>query len=145
MPNPRPHLFSAALASLLQERGFNQVQLHELTGIAISRVNNYLHGVYRTIKPAHVEAISKALCNTPASRAALIQAYLFDLIPEGCRGWVDIRVHGAKETGKWKVPAKGLPEGFADAFRNLYVLCASNPKARQRTAEWIELMRETKR
>lgn len=145
MANPtRPHLFSAALASQMQERGINQVQLHDQTGIAVSRVNNYLHGIYRTIKPAHVAAICKALGATPADEAAMIQAYLFDLLPEGCRGLVDIRVPGARETGKWQFPSKGLPKDFAAALQDLYVLCASNAKVRQRTGEWIALMRETK-
>jgi transcriptional regulator with XRE-family HTH domain len=140
----RPKLFPAALASAMQERGVNQVLLSERSGIAVSRVNNYLQGKYRTIKPAHLEAISAALGGTPADNAALIQAYLFDLLPEECRGLVEIRVPGAKETGRWSVPSKGLPKWFAAALRELYVLCASNATVRQRTAEWVKMMREMK-
>jgi transcriptional regulator with XRE-family HTH domain len=128
----------------MQERGINQVQLSGRTGIAVSRLNNYVHGNYRTIKPAHLQAISVALGGTPADNTALVQAYLFDLLPDGCRGLVAINVPGAREVGKWKVPSKGLPQDFAAAFRDLYRLCVSRPSVRQRTAEWIEIMRETK-
>ncbi len=38
-----------------------------------------------------------------------------------------------------------LPPDFAAAFRDLYRLCVSRPKVRQRTAGWGEIMRETKR
>jgi transcriptional regulator with XRE-family HTH domain len=146
MPAPaRPHLFSAALASVMQDRGVNQVQLSQRTGIAVSRLNNYLKGNYRTVTPAHAAAIFEALGGTPMDNAVLIQAYLFDLLPDGCRGLVEIRVPGVREAaGKWEVPSKGLPGEFAAAFRALYVLCVSNVKVRQRTAEWVEMMRETK-
>lgn len=136
-------LFSAALACLMQERGLNQVRLAGLAGLAVSRLNNYLHANYCTIKPAHLAAISAALGGTPADNAALVQAYLFDLLPENCRGLVEVRVPGANRAGKWKVPSKGLPTDFAAALRDLYVLCVSRAKVRERTAEWIKLMRET--
>lgn len=55
-----------------------------------------------------------------------------------------IRVVGARETGRWRVPSKGLPEKFAAEFADLYKLTVSNAKVRQRTAEWIAIMRETK-
>lgn len=145
MPTPtRPKLLPAALASAMQDRGVNQVQLSQRSGIAVSRVNNYLQGKYRTIKPAHLEAISSGLGGTPADNATLIQAYLYDLLPDDCRGLVDVRVLGAKETGRWEVPSKDLSKAFAGALRDLYVLCVSNVKVRQRTADWIEIMRGTK-
>jgi transcriptional regulator with XRE-family HTH domain len=146
MPAPaRPHLFSAALASVMQDRGVNQVQLSQRTGIAVSRLNNYVHGNYRTVKPTHLQAISEALGSTPADNAALVQAYMFDLLPDGCRGLVEIRVPGVRESaGKWEVPSKGLPGEFAAALRDLYVLCVSSARVRQRTAEWVRIMRETK-
>jgi hypothetical protein len=56
---------------------------------------------------------------------------------------VDIRVPGARQTGNWEVPSKGLPKDFAVSLSDLYVLCVSSAKVRQRTAEWITLMRET--
>lgn len=143
-PPVRSKLFSAIQASLMQERGVNQVLLSQRSGVVVSRINNYLHGRYRTIKPAHLEAISAALGGTPADNAVLIQAYLFDLLPDECRGLVEIRVPGIKESGRWKVPSKGLPKDFAAALRELYVLCVSRVKVRQRTAGWIEIMRKTK-
>jgi len=57
---------------------------------------------------------------------------------------VEFRVAGARESGKWAVPSKGLPTDFAAALQNLYVLCVSSVKVRQRTAEWVEIMRETR-
>ena len=42
------------------------------------------------------------------------------------------------------MPSKGLPEKFAAEFADLYKMTVSNSKVRQRTAEWIQLMRETK-
>jgi hypothetical protein len=107
-------------------------------------LNNYVHGNYRTIKPAHLAAICNAVSSTATDTAALVEAYLFDLLPESCRGLIEIRVPGAVNTGKWDVPTKGLPANFAAALRDLYVLCVANPKARERTAEWVEIMRETK-
>ncbi len=127
----------------MQARGVSQAQLAERAGIAVSRVNNYAQGNYRTMKPAHLLAIVTALGGKPANDSLLVQAYLYDLLPERCRGTVEIRVPGARESGKWEVPSKGLPEGFADAFRDLYVLCASNARVRQRTAQWVAIMRET--
>jgi transcriptional regulator with XRE-family HTH domain len=136
-------LFPAALDAAMQNQGVNQVQLSRLTDIAISRVNNYLKGHYRTIRPDHVAAICGAL-GTPAETAALSQAYLYDLLPDSCKGLVDIRVQGSRETGKWDVPTKGLPADFAAKYRDLYALCVSQPKVLRRTSEWIALMRETK-
>jgi transcriptional regulator with XRE-family HTH domain len=127
----------------MQNQGVNQVQLSKLTGIAVSRVNNYLKGHYRTIRPAHVAAICGAL-GTPAETAAMSQAYLYDLLPDSCRGLVDIRVSGNRETGRWEVPTKGLPPDFASKFRELYALCVAHPKVLRRTSEWVRLMRETK-
>ena len=72
----RSKLFSAALASVMQERGINQVTLGAKAGLAVSRINNYLQGHFRTIKPAHVAAICKALETTPADTAALFKRTL---------------------------------------------------------------------
>lgn len=135
-------LFPAALASLMQECDLNQVELSQRSGVTISRVNNYLSARYRTVTPKHAAAIFNALPGSPESRAALCQAYLFDLLPDTIRGMVDIRLVGAKDSGKWEVPSKHLPTDFARAMRDLYILCASDVKVRERTAEWIQIMRE---
>jgi hypothetical protein len=128
----------------MQARDTNQVELAMRSGLVVSRVNNYLQGHYRTITPAHLVGIVKGLDGTPTDNAALIQAYLYDLLPERARGLIDVRCNGARESGKWKLPTDGLPTDFAEKIRDLYVLCATRAKVRQRTAEWIALMRETK-
>lgn len=128
----------------MQDKGINQVRLSERTGIAISRLNNYLQGNYRTLKPGHLASICGVLGTTPSDTAPLIQAYLFDLLPASCRGLIDIRVPGSRETGRWEVPTKGLPPDFAAKFRELYGLCVAHPKVLRRTSEWVALMRDTK-
>jgi len=138
----RSKLFSAVLESLLQERGVNQVELSRRTGIAVSRINNYLRGNYRTVKPAHAGAIIEALGGVKIS-GALVEAYLFDLLPIKCRGLVEIKYAGMPTSGKWTLPTKGLNRNFAGQFEELYKLCVSSVKVRQRTKEWIEVMRET--
>ena len=40
-------LFPGLLDAVMQKNGINQVQLHKLTGIAVSRINNYLQAKYR--------------------------------------------------------------------------------------------------
>jgi transcriptional regulator with XRE-family HTH domain len=139
----RPKLFTAALENLMQTSGVNQVELAQRTGIAISRINNYLKGHYRTIKPPHVGAIAEAL-GGGAAGGVLVEAYLFDLLPDSCRGLIEVRWPGMKTGERWAVPTKGLSRAFAGQLEDLYRLCASSAKVRQRTAEWIALMRETK-
>lgn len=127
----------------MQTRGVNQVTLSARSGIAASRINNYLQGKYRTIRRAHLAAIVTALAPGPADIGALVEAYLFDLLPESCRGLIEIQTPDARESGRWTVPTKGLPADFADAFRDLYRLCVNEPKVRERTMEWVGMMRET--
>jgi transcriptional regulator with XRE-family HTH domain len=137
----RSKLFSAALENLMQERGVNQVELSRRTGIAVSRVNNYLRGKYRTIKPPHVGAIVEALGGAKAS-GVLAEAYLFDLLPESCCGLVEVKYPGMPTSGKWAPPSKGLSRDFAEQLQDLYRLCVSSVKVRQRTKSWIEILRE---
>lgn len=137
----RPKLFTAALEGAMQEHGVNQVQLSERTGIAVSRINNYLRGNYRTIRPGHAGLMAAAFGGTTG--AALVEAYLYDLLPPKCRGLVEVSYPGHK-TGKWNVPVKGLPGEFAGQWEAFYRLCASSATVRERTAEWAALMRETK-
>lgn len=47
------------------------------TGVAASRINSYVHGKYRTIRPDH-----GAAARTPAERLELVRAYLMHLLPE---------------------------------------------------------------
>lgn len=137
----RTKLFSGALDNLMQERGANQVELSRRTGIAISRINNYLKGKFRTVKPAHVEALVEALGGTKAA-GALIEAYLFDLLPENCRGLVEVKYPGMPTGGRWTPPAKGLSRDFAGQLRDLYRLCVTSVKVRERTEAWIKIIRE---
>jgi DNA-binding Xre family transcriptional regulator len=137
----RSKLFSAALDNLMQERGANQVELSQRTGIAISRINNYLKGKFRTVKPAHVEAMVEALGGGKAA-GALIEAYLFDLLPENCRGLVEVKYPGMPTGGRWTPPSKGLSRDFAGQLRDLYRLCVISVKVRERTEAWIKIMRE---
>jgi transcriptional regulator with XRE-family HTH domain len=142
MPTPaRPKLFTAALANLMQEHGVNQVELGERTGIAVSRVNTYLYGNYRTIKPAHVAAMAAAFGGTSGS--ALVEAHLYDSISPKCRDLIEIKYPGQK-TGKWVIPVAGLPQEFAGRWEDFYRLCASSASVRERTSEWLRLMQETK-
>ena len=138
----RSKFFSVTLESLLQSRGITQAELGERCAIAVSRINNYLHGRYGTVKPSHLAAIYEALGGSAAEKAVLAEAFLLDLISEECRRWVEIRRLGAKEAGRWQLPTRGLPPDFAAAFKDLYSLCVSNVKVRHRTREWIALMRE---
>ena len=138
----RTKLFSAALDNLMQERAVNQVQLSQCTGIAVSRINNYLKGKFRTVKPAHVEAMVAALGGSKAA-GGLVEAYLFDLLPEDCRGLIEVKYPGMPTGGKWTPPTKGLGRGFAGQFQDLYRMCVTSVKVRERTEAWIGIMRES--
>lgn len=134
--------FSAVLAAAMQKGGLNQVELSERTGIAISRLNNYLHGKYRAIKPEHLEAIVKAFGGPGPEHADLIQAYLLDALPEACRGLIDVRMPGARERDSWTLHTKGLDKEFAEVWKTLYLLCVTHAKIRDRTREWMAIMHE---
>ena len=82
MPRPsqplprRTQFFSNTLLLLMERNGINQVQLGAATGIAVSRVNNYLQGKYRTIRPDHLKLIAKAVGRTPEETGELARAYI---------------------------------------------------------------------
>lgn len=125
----------------MEAAGVNQVELARRTGIAISRINNYLYGSYRTIKPKHAGALAEAFGK---DGAALVEAYLYDLLPAECRGLVEVKYPGQKTGKGWAVEVKGLDKEFAGQWEEFYRLCASSATVRHRTTEWIALMRETK-
>ena len=137
----RSNLFSTVLAAQMQEAKANQVELARRTGISVSRINNYLRGNYATVTVGHAESL--AALAPPGRGAALIEAYLMDLVPEECRRWVEIRYPGMPAGLRWNVPAKGLPPEFAGQFAELYRLCVSSARVRERTKEWIAIMRES--
>jgi len=135
-------LFAATLARLMQENAMNQVTVAERAGIAVSRINNYLHGRYRTVTKQHADALATAF-GGGQSGAALIEAYLLDLVSEECRGWIEVRYPGMPTGSKWLFPVKGLNRDFASKFTKLYRFCVSSAVVRRRTKEWIAIMRET--
>jgi transcriptional regulator with XRE-family HTH domain len=92
---PRTQFFAAALTTLMERNGINQVQLSAATGIAVSRINNYLHGRYRTIRPDHLGLLAKAAARTSAERLGLARAYLMDLLPGDLKAEVTIVAAGA--------------------------------------------------
>ena len=103
--SPRTQFFAAALETLMERNGINQVELSAATGIAVSRVNNYLHGRYRTIRPDHLGLMAKAAGRTAAERGGLARAYVEDLLPEELRGLVRLAVAGAMAASHPKTPS----------------------------------------
>lgn len=138
----RTKLFSAALDDLMQERGINQVQLSQVTGIAVSRINNYLKGKFRTVRPGHLEAIVSATGGVRLA-GSLIEAYLLDLLPNSGRRLVEIKYAGMPTGRRWTLPSAGLGRDFAAQLRALYQLCVIDVKVRERTEEWIKIMGES--
>ena len=139
----RSKLFSAVLASLMQDRGVNQTQLSQRAGLAVSRVNNYLQGKYRTITPAHLEVIF-GLGRHAGRQRGLGSSLPIRPIAGGMpRAGGDPR---SRRQGNRPVESavEGSAKDFAAALRDLYVLCVSSVKVRQRTAGWVKIMRETK-
>ena len=53
--------------------------------------------------------------------------HIFDLLPEKCRGLIEIRWPGMQTGGRRE---------------DLYRLCPADAKAHQRTAEWVAMTRE---
>ncbi len=133
--------FAAALAALMEKHGVNQVQLSQ-SGIAVSRINNYLHGKYRTIKPAHLSMFCEDLAKSDIERGELVQAYLLDLIADQDKDRLEIRVPNLSHGGHKEKFSEGLPKAFAAEFEELYRLCAASSKIRGDTKNWISIMRE---
>jgi len=75
------------------------------TGIAVSRVNNYLHGKYRTIRPDHLGVLAKGVARTPTVRLELVRAYLLDLLQEDMQA--EVRIWAAGRAGR--IVGKELP------------------------------------
>jgi transcriptional regulator with XRE-family HTH domain len=144
---PRTQYFSGTLLLMMEKNHINQVQLSAATGIAVSRVNNYLHGKYRTIRPDHLEVLSKSASRTDAERRELIRAYLIDLLPEGLQ--CEIRVEGVRDGGRAalrnaaKLEKPLLPAATAAAMADLQLRVARSAKARSRLEWFAEILRET--
>ncbi len=143
---PRTQYFSGTLLLLMEKNHLNQVQLSAAAGIVVSRINNYLHGKYRTIRPDHLEALVKSVTCTEAERDELIRTYLLDLLPEGLQGV--IRVEGVRGSGhapdrRGAKPDKPLlPVTTAAALAELQLLGARSAKARSRLEQFAEILHD---
>lgn len=140
----RTQIFAALLKTLMERNGINQVQVSAATSIAVSRINNYLQGKYRTIRPDHLARIATAAARNAAERGELARAYILDLLPEVLHA--DLRVEVAGETGKaarTAVPEKSLlPQAARSALDDLQGLSVRSAKARLRVQRFAEILRE---
>lgn len=139
---PRTQYFSGTMLLLMEKNHINQVQLADGTGIAVSRINNYLHGKYRTIRPDHLAAVAKAVARTEVERSELIRAYLLDLLPEVLQS--EIRVESVRSSGRapTRLEKPPLPSAAADALARLRLLSARSAKARSRLEWFAEILHE---
>jgi transcriptional regulator with XRE-family HTH domain len=142
--SPRTQFFASALETLMERNGINQIQMMAATGIAVSRVNNYLHGKYRTIRPDHLGLLAKAAARTQAERGELARAYVQDLLPEELHG--DLRLEVAGDSGKAARPARLekslLSSAAVTALVELQALSVRSAKARARMQLFAEILRE---
>jgi transcriptional regulator with XRE-family HTH domain len=131
----------------MERNGINQVQMTAATGIAVSRINNYLHGKYRTIRPDHLGKIAKAAARTAVERGELARAYVMDLLPEELQS--DLRLEVAGTGGKAAKPASPekslLPGAAVAAMNQLLALSVRSPKARSRMQQFAEILQEAHR
>jgi len=105
------------------------------TGIAVSRVNNYLHGKYRTIRPDHLGVLAKGVARTPTVRLELVRAYLLDLLQEDMQAEVRIWAAGrAGRTAGKELPPQQLSrrvEAVSGARK------VTTPFGRQTSSAWV--------
>jgi transcriptional regulator with XRE-family HTH domain len=129
---------------IMERNGINQVQLSAATGIAVSRINNYLQGRYRTIRPDHLGFIAKAAGKSRAERSELVRTYLLDLLPECLHDDIRIETVGAGgRPAKEARPEKSLlPANAAAALTALQALSLRNAKARSRVLWFSEILHE---
>ena len=140
----RTQFFSSTFALMMERNKVSQVELAAATGIAVSRVNNYLHGKYRTIRPDHVGALATAAGRTSEERSELVRAYLLDLLAEPFHGTVRIESVGEKsKPARQPVEERSLlPKVTKTALADLERLGVRSAKARERTQWFAELLRE---
>ena len=141
---PRTQFFTATFALLMERNGVSQVEVAAATGIAVSRVNNYLHGKYRTIRPDHLGALAAASGKTSEERSELVRAYLLDLLPASLQGTIRIESVGEKtKPARQPVEERNLlPQVTKAALADLQRLGLRSAKARERTQWFAELLRE---
>jgi transcriptional regulator with XRE-family HTH domain len=143
----RTQFFSSTLLMLMERNGINQVKMAAATGIAVSRINNYVQGKYRTIRPDHLGLMAKAAGRTLAERGELARAYVQDLLPEELHGVVRLEVAG--DDRKPAKPAQSekslLPSAAAAALTELQALSRRSAKARGRLQWFAEILAEVHR
>lgn len=137
-------LFPGALAQIMEKNLVNQVKLSAAAGIAVSRLNNYLQGKYRTIKPAHIEGIVQNVTADVSDRADIVKAYVLDLLPPFAKEiiTIDTAAGAGRDFEAWYLQKNRLPGSFAGEFEQLYKACVAHPQTRERTAVWIQIMLE---
>jgi len=140
----RTQVFASALAAMMERKGVNQVQLRAATGIAVSRINNYLHGNYRTVRPDHLRRLVEVVTSTAEERAALIRAYLLDLLPEVLQSAIRVEVVRTNvKPGRPPCPEKSLlPRGASAAIQALETMSLKSAKARSRVEWFSAILRE---
>ena len=145
--SPRTQFFASALEALMERNGVNQVQLAAATGIAVSRVNNYLHDRYRTIQPDHLGVLAKGAARTAAERGELARAYVQDLLPEELHEVVHLEVAGGggKLSKETKSENRLLPSTASKALAELKALSVRSAKARMRMQWFAEILGESYR
>ena len=145
--SPRTQFFASLLEALMERNGINQVEMSAATGIAVSRVNNYLHGKYRTIRPDHLGPMAKAAGRTAAERGGLARAYVQDLLPEELRSLVRLAVagDGGKPSKETKAENSLLPSTANKALAELQALSVRSARARARMQWFAEILAEAHR
>jgi len=146
-PRTKPHrtqFFSSLLATLMERNGINQVQMAAATGIAVSRINNYLQGKYRTIRPDHLASLAKAAGHNATERGELVCAYVKDLLPEELHSMISLEVKGdgAKQARQAPSEKSLLPATALAALTELQALSVRSAKARGRMQFFAEILGE---
>jgi len=140
----RTQFFSTLLGTMMERNGINQVQMTAATGIAVSRINNYLHGKYRTIRPDHLGKMVKAATRTAIERGELVRAYVMDLLPEELQS--DLSLEVADAAGKAQRAPRSekslLPAAATAAMNHLLALTVRSAKARERMQQFTEILLE---
>jgi transcriptional regulator with XRE-family HTH domain len=138
----RTQFFSSTLVLLLERNAIKQVELAAASGIAVSRVNNYLQGKYRTIRPDHLASIADVAGRTPAQRGELARAYVMDLLPEKLHGAIGLGMAGAGSSRPAFSEKSLLPATAREALATLQALGVRSAKARSRMQWFAEILAE---
>lgn len=138
----RTQYFTNTLQLLMERNRITQAQIVAATGIAFSRVNGYVHGNYRTIRPDHLEKLVRAVACNARERSELIKAYLMDLLPEAFQGVISLQRLQAARRVKTRFDWDQLPATTAQALAGLQTLSRRSAKARARVQWFFEILAE---